>query len=75
MSTIELSDTDRELLRIFGQQWAFSGPKETAIREATGLRSFEAAQRVNRLLETEVALAEFPTVVNRLRRVRAANKR
>ncbi len=67
----ELTDTDRALLGIFGKSWTYSGYKEQAVREATGLSMTRATQIVNRLCDTEAALAEFPTVVNRLRRLRS----
>lgn len=66
----DLTDTDRTLLVIFGQPWAYSGLKESAVRESTGLSITQATQRVNALIDTEAALAEFPQTVNRLRRLR-----
>lgn len=71
---MDLTDTDRKLLVIFGQPWAYSGLKESAVRESTGLSMTRATQRVNALIDTEAALAEFPATTNRLRRQREARQ-
>lgn len=71
----ELTDADKALLDIFGKAWAFTGRKEQAIREATGLSATAATQRLNHLLDTEAGLAYAPTTVNRLRHVRARRQR
>lgn len=65
----ELTDQEKALLDIFGRPLG-SGPRETAIREATGLSVTAGTQIVNRLLDTEAALAYAPTTVNHLRRLR-----
>lgn len=76
MPTLELTDTDRELLRIWSRSWvAYPGRMEQVIRERTGLSKFAACQRINRLIDTEAALAFDAVTTNRLRRVRAANRR
>ncbi|GAA3510370.1 DUF3263 domain-containing protein [Aeromicrobium panaciterrae] len=72
--TTELSDRDKALIDIFSKTWRYMGPKETAVREATGLSLTGATQIVNRLIDTEAALAYKPTAVNRLRRIRDERK-
>lgn len=70
----ELSDVDKALLDIEGKVWPQSGPKETAIREATGLTMVRAMQHLNQLIDTEQALAYAPLTVKRLLRLRDDRK-
>ena len=61
-----LDDLDRRVLELEGQVWHRPGAKETAIRE-----QFDwTPTRFYQHLDEEEALAEFPLLVNRLRRLR-----
>jgi hypothetical protein len=71
----ELTDSDRALLAIEAKWWSAWGRKESAIREATGLSTTAAMQQVNKLIDSEAALAHDPLTVKRLRRLRAVRKR
>jgi len=66
----DLSDADKALLDIEGKTWVYPGAKETAVRKATGLSMTRAMQELNRLIDTEAALAYAPMTVNRLLRLR-----
>lgn len=70
-----LTGQEKELLRIEAKVWPKSGPKATAIREATGLTPIAAAQIINRIIETEAALVFDPLTTKRLLRRRAQRQR
>ncbi|MFL0460317.1 DUF3263 domain-containing protein [Kytococcus sedentarius] len=67
-----LSARDREILAFERQAWRYAGAKEQEIRELFGLTTTQYYQRLNRLLDTEAALAVDPLLVKRLRRQRDA---
>ena len=67
-----LSARDREILAFERQAWRYAGAKEQEIRELFGLTTTQYYQRLNRLLDTEAALAADPLLVKRLRRQRDA---
>ncbi|QRY48095.1 DUF3263 domain-containing protein [Mycolicibacterium boenickei] len=66
-----LTAQDRAVLDLEREWWATPGGKETAIIDRVGIRPVRYYQRLNRLIETESALAYAPVTVNRLRRIRA----
>ncbi|WP_462416953.1 DUF3263 domain-containing protein [Kytococcus sp. Marseille-QA3725] len=71
-SSEELTAQDREILAFERQAWRYAGAKEQEIRELFGLTTTQYYQRLNRLLDSEAALAADPLLVKRLRRQRDA---
>lgn len=71
----DLTDAERALLDIEGKAWRYAGRKESAIREATGWSQTQAMQVLNRLIDTEAALAYAPHTVKRLQRLRDKHQR
>ncbi|RPA65956.1 DUF3263 domain-containing protein [Gordonia oryzae] len=65
-----LSSDDRALLDFADKQWRYAGRQADAIMAQFGISVTRYWQRVNRLLDTEEALAYNPVLVNRLRRLR-----
>lgn len=65
-----LTDTESAILAVESAWWPLSGPKEQAIRERIGLSATRFYQELNRLIDTEAALAAEPLLVKRLRRIR-----
>lgn len=70
-----LSDRDREILELEKRPWAYDGSKEQVIRDKFGLSSTQYYQVLNRLIDTEAAIAAEPMVVKRLRRRRAQRQK
>jgi hypothetical protein len=71
-----LTDVERRMLDLEHEDWSKSpGGKELAIRDQLGLSATRYYQLLNRLLETERALAYDPLVVNRLLRLRGKRER
>lgn len=75
MTTEPLSPQDVAVLD-FEQRWQHravrDGSKDAAIVEEFGLNTTAYFQRLNRLLDSRAALARYPQLVYRLRRVRDA---
>lgn len=69
-----MTDEDRALLDFADQQWRYAGNQADAIMAQFGLSVTRYWQRVNRLLDTEEALAYNPVLVNRLRRLRLSRR-
>jgi hypothetical protein len=70
-----LSDRDRQILELEKSWFKYAGAKETVIRERFGMSTVRYYQVLNALVDTEAALAAEPTVVKRLRRLRADRQR
>ncbi len=70
-----LSERDRAVLDFERSWWAQSGPKEVAIRDRLDLSPTRYYQVLNRLLESDEAVAYDPLVVHRLRRRRDRRRR
>lgn len=68
----KLTEQDTAILTLASDTPADPGEMLNRIRRL-GLTEITFYQRLNRLLDTEAALAAFPITVNRLRRLRAAN--
>lgn len=66
----ELTDLDRRILEFESAAPRGLGAKEEAIRATLDLSPVRYHQRLNALVDTPAALASFPVLVNRLRRVR-----
>lgn len=69
-----MNDTDRAILAFESEWWRYAGNKERVIRERFGLSANRYYQRLNRLLDQPEAMAEQPTLVNRLLRLREARQ-
>lgn len=65
-----MNDTDRAILAFESEWWRAAGNKERVIRERFGLSTTRYYQRLNNLLDEPEALAQQPTLVNRLLRLR-----
>jgi len=70
-----MNDADRLVLDIADRFYLAPGSREQAIRDELGITPVAFFQRLNRLLDDPAAAAEFPELVNRLRRVRARRLR
>lgn len=73
--TEDLTDDERFLLDQWGKTWRYPGRRVGVIYERTGWSSTKQASILNRLLDTEAALAYAPLTVKRLQRLRAARQR
>lgn len=71
MAVDTLTDQDRAMLAIEARHWPTAGSKEEAIREQLQMSATRYYQLLNRLLDTEPALAHDPVTVNRLKRLRS----
>lgn len=70
-----LTEREVEILAFEKQWWKHAGAKEQAIRDRFGLSATRYYQVLNALLDNPAALAADPTVVGRLRRLRATRAR
>lgn len=70
-----LSDRDKAILELERKHWQFIGTKEQAVRDQFDMTLTRFYQVLNRIIDTEAALAYNPLLVKRLRRVRRARKR
>ncbi|MEU0988950.1 MULTISPECIES: DUF3263 domain-containing protein [unclassified Streptomyces] len=70
----ELSERDRAVLAMERRSWPGPGAKERAIREDLGISPTRYYQLLNALLDDRRALAHDPITVNRLRRIRDAQR-
>ncbi|MGY1436435.1 DUF3263 domain-containing protein [Streptomyces reniochalinae] len=69
-----LSDEDRSVLAFAARGWPSPGEKERAIRERLGMSPVRYYQYLNALLDDARAAEYDPVTVNRLRRLRQANR-
>ncbi|MEU3407239.1 DUF3263 domain-containing protein [Streptomyces sp. NPDC006670] len=69
-----LSDAEAAVLAYEGRSWPGPGAKERAIREGLGLSPVRYYQLLNALMDDPRALAHAPGTVNRLRRIREAQR-
>lgn len=67
-----MTDDDKAMIEFERHWWKHAGAKVAAIRERFGLGATNYYQRLNRLIDTQEALAFDPVTVNRLRRLRSA---
>lgn len=65
-----LSDRDRAILEFESHAPRGQGRKEDAIRAQLDISSVRYHQRLNALLDVPAAMAAYPVLVKRLRRVR-----
>ncbi|RKT06031.1 uncharacterized protein DUF3263 [Streptomyces sp. 3211.6] len=69
-----LTDAEAAVLAYEGRSWPGPGAKERAIREGLGLTPVRYYQLLNALMDDPRALAHAPGTVNRLRRIREAQR-
>ncbi len=69
-----MNDTDHAILAFENEWWHHAGNKERVIQDRFGLSPTRYYQRLNRLLNEPEALAQQPTLVNRLLRLRDARE-
>ncbi|MFG2721367.1 DUF3263 domain-containing protein [Streptomyces sp. NPDC048416] len=69
-----LDDRAQAVLRTEGRSWPTPGAKERVIREELGMSPTRYYQLLNTLLDDARALAHDPVTVNRLRRLREAQR-
>lgn len=72
--TAGLTDEDRAVLAFAARGWPSPGEKERAVRERLGMSPVRYYQFLNALLDDPQALRYDPVTVNRLRRLRQANR-
>ncbi|CAM00851.1 DUF3263 domain-containing protein [Saccharopolyspora erythraea] len=65
-----MNDTDHAILAFENEWWHHAGNKERVIQERFGISPTRYYQRLNRLLDRPEALAQQPTLVKRLQRLR-----
>ena len=70
-----LSERDRAMLAFEREWWKLPGAKDSAIKERFGLTSTQYYQQLNKLADTEAALAADPLLVKRIQRRRAGRRR
>ncbi|MGE7391654.1 DUF3263 domain-containing protein [Streptomyces sp. NPDC004126] len=69
-----LTAAEAAVLAYESRSWPGPGAKERAIREALGLTPVSYYQLLNALMDDPRALAHAPGTINRLRRIRAAQR-
>ena len=71
MSTpVELTDLERGILELESRAPRSIGLKEEAIRSRLDISPVRYYQRLNALLDNPAAMADYPVLVKRLRRLR-----
>ena len=65
-----LSQRDIRVLDFESNWWHYPEPKDRAIREYLGMSATRYYQALRRLVDDDIAAAEYPLVVRRLRRMR-----
>lgn len=70
-----LTDVDLAMLDFEHQRFLYAGIRDQAIRDQFDLTPTQYAQRLNALLDDPEALRHAPTLVRRLRRLRATRQR
>ncbi|MFD3542124.1 DUF3263 domain-containing protein [Streptomyces sp. NPDC058662] len=69
-----LTAAEAAVLAYEGRTWPGPGAKERAVREALGMTPVRYYQLLNALMDDPRALAHAPGTVNRLRRIRDAQR-
>lgn len=69
-----LTDLDTAMLEIEHHWWPTAGRKEDAIRDQLGMTPTRYYQRLNRLADTEAAMAHDAVTVNRVKRLRSKRR-
>lgn len=71
----QLTEQERSILDLERQWWKYAGAKDQAISDRLGISAVAYHQVLNRLIDSEAALAHDPMLVKRLRRQRDARQR
>lgn len=66
----ELSELEQAILEFERQHFKYAGAKEAQIADVLELSPIRYYQILNRLLDSQAALAAYPQVIHRLRRMR-----
>ncbi|MCX5376863.1 DUF3263 domain-containing protein [Streptomyces sp. NBC_00091] len=74
VTRVTLTATEAAVLAYEGRTWPGPGAKERAIREGLGLTPVRYYQLLNALMDDPRALEHAPGTVNRLRRIREAQR-
>lgn len=69
---MNVSDLDRRILTLAGQWFRYEGHREGVMLAEFDMSPTAFWRRVNALIDDPAALAEYPVLVNRLRRLRAS---
>jgi hypothetical protein len=69
-----LTEQQRAIIDMEREWWATSGGKEAAIADRFGMSAVRYYQVLNQVLVLPAALEYDPVTVNRLRRIRGANR-
>lgn len=67
-----LTDLEIRILDFERQWWRYAGMKDAGIREQFGMNAAQYYEALNNLIDREDALAAYPLLVKRLRRLREA---
>ncbi|MGJ9373130.1 DUF3263 domain-containing protein [Nesterenkonia sp. CF4.4] len=70
-----ITEPEKKMLDLERQWWKYAGAKDEAIAQALQMSAVAYYQALNRLIDTEAALAHDPMLVKRLRRQREARHR
>lgn len=70
-----ITEQEKKMLDLERQWWKYAGAKDEAITETLQISAVAYYQALNRLIDTEAALAHDPMLVKRLRRQRDARHR
>ncbi|MBO0594755.1 DUF3263 domain-containing protein [Nesterenkonia sp. E16_7] len=70
-----ITEQEKKMLDLERQWWKYAGAKDEAITETLQMSAVAYYQALNRLIDTEEALAHDPMLVKRLRRQRDARHR
>ncbi|PRZ13746.1 DUF3263 domain-containing protein [Nesterenkonia sandarakina] len=70
-----ITEQEKKMLDLERQWWKYAGAKDEAIAQALQMSAVAYYQALNRLIDTEAALAHDPMLVKRLRRQRDARHR
>lgn len=66
-----MTDLERQILDFESQWWQYAGNKEAGIVRRFGMSVIRYHQKLNQILDNSEALAYYPILVNRLRRLRS----
>lgn len=70
-----LEEVEQKMLYLETLHWKYAGAKENAIHEHFSLSPIHYYQMLNRLIDTENAMAHNPMLVGRLRGMRTRRRR
>lgn len=70
-----ITEQEKKMLDLERQWWKYAGAKDEAITETLQMSAVAYYQALNRLIDSEAALAHDPMLVKRLRRQRDARHR